>query len=430
MRYRLLAWEPEGTFYWEDFLPGSPPTQGVLDAGVLRARSATGLRIRLTHAPPGQTRYVARLERIADESSAAHASELLPVMELAAPELAMALRDEAFLPLSTEEDTLFLPLLPDRAVRLWLQTEGGLQAEPWEVPLREGQVETVVVDLGRAFPGGGESFVDLRGQVLLGDSSRPPPGATLELLGAPEPRTAQPGPDGSFTFEKLPAWRPSRILVRMEPPTSGRPMAPPQWEFDFTPGPGPHVRPEERTWRVPAYQWLVLTLDASARGQLEGRAQRPYPVYMLQRKTEGQWRMAGPNPFLQEAEGVAVPLMESGTYRVLAAVSPSEVYESAPVEVREGESRVSLSVPADGVPCAVQVVDGRTGAPVSGARVLVAAGQGGLPPVQGRTDVGGRWELGRLRGSDVYLQVESDMGHWEGAASAACLRTGRVDVRL
>ncbi|HYO52291.1 hypothetical protein [Archangium sp.] len=38
--------------------------------------------MRLTRAPPGRERYLARLERVVDESSAERAPELLPVMRL------------------------------------------------------------------------------------------------------------------------------------------------------------------------------------------------------------------------------------------------------------------------------------------------------------------------------------------------------------
>ena len=430
-RYRLLAWEPEGTLYQGDFVPAGTPREGVLDAGRLQARPATGLRVRLTRAPPGRTRYLARLERVVDEASAERATGVLPVMRLVAPVLLGALREEGAVPLSVEGDNLLVPLPPDKAVRLRLRTEAGLEGEPLEVPLREGRVETVEVDLGRVFPGGGESFVDLRGRLLLGASARPVARARVERLEAPGP-VARPGADGTFTFEKLPAWKPSRFAVLVERPASGRPVSPERTEVELTPGPGPHERPVEVTWRVPAYRWLVLKLDAFARSQLEGRSRRPYPVYALQRRDEaGSWRTQGADEFLPEEGGVAVSVLGVGTYRVLAAASPYEVYESPAVVVGEGdlERAVSLSVPEDAVPCEVRVTDAR-GVPVYGALVTAAGAQGSLPPIRGRTDAEGRWRLGRVRAQVLHLEVEhGNRSPWTGEVSAECQRTGRVDVR-
>jgi hypothetical protein len=353
-------------------------------------------------------------------------------MGLVAPELARALRDEGSVPLSSEEDTLLVPLPPDRAVRLRIQTEAGLEAEPLEVPLREGRVETVEVDLGRAFPGGGESFVDVRGRLLLGSSARPLAGAGVERL-EPPGTVVRSEADGTFTFERLPGWKPTRFAVRVERPASGRPVAPERSEFELTPSPGPHERPLEVTWRVPAYRWLVLRLDAFARSQLEGRSRRPYPVYLLQRRDgSGSWRTEGADAFLQEEGGVAVSVLGAGTYRVLAAASPYEVYESPAVVVREGEGEraVSLSVPEDARPCEVRVTDA-TGGPVYGALVTAAGLQGSLPPVRGRTDAEGRWGLGRVRGTTLHVEVEgAGRPPWTGDVAAECQRTGRVDVRL
>ncbi|MFP2934145.1 carboxypeptidase regulatory-like domain-containing protein, partial [Pyxidicoccus sp. 3LG] len=66
-RYRLLAWERDGTFWWGDVVPESPvPASGLLDAGVLRARRPTGVRVRLVDARPEQGPFSVRLERVVD----------------------------------------------------------------------------------------------------------------------------------------------------------------------------------------------------------------------------------------------------------------------------------------------------------------------------------------------------------------------------
>jgi hypothetical protein len=432
-RYRLLAWEPEGTFYWGDFVPEGTPRAGVLDAGELRATRPTGLRIRLTGAGSARTsgRYHLSLERVVDPVDAERASELLAVVRLMAPALASALQDEALLPLALEEELLLQPLTPDRAVRLRVRSSAGRESAPVEVPLREGRVETVVLDVARLFPEGEGGLVELRGRLLLGSSERPPPGALIERLeqpGAP----AEPEPDGRFTLPGLPAWRASRFAALMPPVVSGRPLGPRRWEFELTPD--ARAESAEVTWRVPAYRWLMLRMDAFTRGQLALRARRPYPVFLLQRReADGSWRLHPAEEFLPEEEGVAVSLLQPGVYRVLAAASPYELYESTSVELAEGESErfVTLAVREDAAPCEVRVSSAETGQPVYGALVTATGGHGSLPPMRGHTDAEGRWELGRVRASSLYVEVRHE-GHARQTRESMgdCQRSGIIDVRL
>ncbi len=431
-RYQLLAWVPEGPFYWSDFMPEAPRS-GVLDAGELHATWPTGLRVRLTGARAAREsgHYALSLERVVDPVEAERASEVLPVVRHLAPALASALQDEALLPLAFEEEAVLQPLPPDRALRLRVRSGTGRESEPVEVPLREGRVEAVVLDLERLFPEGEGGLVELRGRVLLGGLERPPPGVLIERVEPPGPGV-EPDSDGRFTLPGLPTWRPSRFAALQDPDPSGRPVAPRRWEFTFT----PDARAEraEGTWRVPVYQWLVLRMDPFARGQLEARARRPYPVFLLQRQeVGGAWRIQPTEEFLREEAGLAVSLLETGTYRVLAAASPYEVYESPSVEVAEGEVErsVALSVPEDGAPCEVRVVSAATGAPVYGARVTAAGGHGSLPPLRGRTDAEGRWRLGRVRASALYVEVEREAGGtWARESAGDCQRAGLVEVRL
>jgi hypothetical protein len=427
-RYRVLAWEQDGTFWWGDGVPES--VEGLVDMGVLRARRPTGVRVRLVGARPEQGLFSVRLERVvdADPRVAERASEILPVVAHAAPVVAAALRDGTPVRLTSEAgDTQLLPLPPDPAVRLWLRSASGREGGPVEVLLREGRVETVVLDMDALFPGGVGGTVTLRGRVLLEGSARPPPGA--RLLG-PEGEAVALEPDGRFTAPGLPSWRSSRFTVQLDAPPSGRPVSPARHEFEFTPEPG--ATDAEVAWRVPVYRWLVLCMEGFTRAQLQARARRPYPVFLLQRRDgDGPWLTHPADVFQDEEDGVAVSLLQPGTYRVLAAASPYEVHASTSAELggNATERTVSVRVDEGGVPCEVHVTV--AGAPVYGALVTSASTLGSLPPARGRTDAEGRWRLGRVRADSLHLEVEAD-GHppWAGEAAAACEASGVVEVRL
>lgn len=433
-RYRVLAWEPDGTFWWGDVVPAADlaevvPSAGLLEAGVLRAQRPTGVRVRLAGARPEHGPFSVRVERVVDTDARAveRASELLPMVRHVAPEVSAALSEGTSLPLSRDEDTSLLPLPPDLAVRLWPRSASGRESEPVEVPLREGRVESVVLDVDALFPGGLGGTLTLRGRVLLEGTVKPPPGA--RLLG-PDGREVALAPDGRFTAPGLPSWRPSRFTLQVEPPDSGRPVAPAQWEFDFTPTAG--AKDAEGTWRVPAYRWLVLRLEDFTRGQLAAHSRRPYPVFVLQRRDgEGRWLTHAADAFLQEESGVAVSLLQPGTYRVLAATSPHELYTSTSAELSGDtmERTVTVQVEEGAASCEVRVTS--AGAPVYGALVTTSSALGSLPPARGRTDAEGRWRLGRVRADSLHLEVEAEgRPTWVGDATEPCRASGVVEVRL
>ncbi|AKQ70813.1 hypothetical protein A176_007725 [Myxococcus hansupus] len=428
-RYQVMAWAPDGTFWWGDVVPEKPLTTGVLDGGVLQARHPTGVRVRLSGARSEQGPFFVRVERAAslDPRDAERASAMLPVVRQAAPQVASALSEGAPLPLSMDSPLALLPLPADPQVRLWLRSASGQEGGPVEVPLREGRVESVVLDVERLFPEGVGGTVTLRGRLVLEGAATPPEGVTL--LG-PGGQALALASDGRFTSPGLPSWTASRFVAEVPSPESGRPVAAARQTFDFVPEPG--VAEAHVTWRVAAYRWLVLRMDGFLRGQLDARARRPYPVFVLQRWSDGDvWRTHGADAFLHEEGGVAVSLLEPGRYRVLVALSAHEHHVStvAEVGVDGAEHAVSVQVEAAGPTCEVLVT--AAGVPVYGARVMAGSEVSSLPPVRGLTDAEGRWRLGRVRSEALHLEVEA-AGHspWAGEAAEACQRLGVVHVRL
>ncbi len=428
-RYQVVAWAPDGTFWWGDIVPEDVPTSGVLDGGVLFARRPTGVRVRLTGARPEHGPYTVRVERTAslDPRDAEHASAVLPVVRHVAPDVASALADGTPLPLPEGGPLMLLPLPADPHVRLWLRSAAGQEGGPVEVPLRDGRVESVVLDVDRLFPGGVRGTVTLHGRLVLEGTSAPPEGLTL--LG-PDGRALTLAQDGCFVAPGLPSWTPSQFVAEVASPASGRPVTVARQTFEFMPEPG--VAEAQVSWNVTAYRWLVLRVDGFLRGQLEEARRAPYPVFVLQRWSEGDgWRTQAADAFLQEEGGVAVSLLEPGRYRVLVALSAHEHYVSTVAEVGEdgGEHAVSVQVAAAGPACEVLVTAG--GAPVYGARVIAGGEVASLPPARGLTDAEGRWRLGRVRTQALHLEVEA-AGHapWSGEAAESCRREGLVHVQL
>ncbi|NOJ78709.1 carboxypeptidase regulatory-like domain-containing protein [Myxococcus xanthus] len=426
--YRVVAWAADGTFWLGDVVLEEGGTTGVVEA-VLPARAPTGVRVRLTGVRPEHGPFSLRVVRgvSRDVRDAERASELLPVIRHVAPDIASALADGTALPLPVGKSLELLPLPTDPAVGLVLRSAAGRESAWVEVPLREGRVEPVVLDVGSLFPEGVGEAVTLRGTVELEGTFRPPEGARLLGPGDVEIPLAQ---DGRFVASRLPSWEPSRFRVEVASPVSRRPVTATEQAFDFRPEPG--VRDAEVTWRVKAYRWLVLRMDAAMRAQIEARTRKPYPVFVLQRwHHEKQWELASAGAYIQEEDGMAVSIQEPGRYRLLVSFSVHEVYTSTAADVGEDmvDGTVTFQVDVEGNDCEVLVTDGRK--PVFGARVTASSDVSSLPPAWGLTDARGRWRLGRVRPFGLHLEVEAEgYAPWTGEVAEACRREGEVRVQL
>ncbi|NRD63383.1 carboxypeptidase regulatory-like domain-containing protein [Corallococcus exiguus] len=425
-RYQVVAFEPDGTFWWADFVPGALPKTGTLNAGVLRANRPTGVSIRLDGARNMEGAFSVRIERDVDPHDAERASALQPMLALVNPDLGWALVNGSPVPLSPDADTRLAPLPPDRGVRLWLRAPSGREGGPVEVRLREGTVTPVTLDVARLFPEGLSRAVTLRGRVLLGNTSRSG-GRMVSWPGGEEPVDA----DGRFTIPDVPVWRATRFNVYRGLKEEGRPAAPSMWDFDFTPT-------EEMQgvvdveWRVPLYRWLVVRMDGFTRAQLKERVVPPYPVYLLERRdAQGLWSAVPSREFVPEEDGMAVSLLEPGTYRVQVASAP---YASRPSSVAQmGADDTSVDVrlspaPSAGLSCEVHVT--HQGRPVAGALVMVGGKYRSMPPMRGETDSAGHWRLGAVTSDVLPMFVQGAGNEWEGDGAEACLRSGVVEVRL
>ncbi|MBN8472961.1 carboxypeptidase regulatory-like domain-containing protein [Corallococcus exiguus] len=429
-RYQVMAFAPDGTVWWGDHVPATQPVTGRVDLGRLREHPPTGVRVRLEGARDVPGTFTVRMQRGVDPEDAEQASRLLPVLTLAAPELMHAFENDTPVPLVKGGETRLAPLPPDRLLRLWLRTPSGKQSEPVEVPLREGSVELVTLDVAKLFPEGVGDAVTLRGRVLLGDGSRALGTAVYREGDGVEHPLA---PDGHFTIPDVPTWKDTRFTVRREvTEDEGRPLGPSWWDFVFTP------TAESRgtvdvVWRMPVYRWLVLRMDGFTRAQLKERSSPPYPVYLLERRdAQGVWSVVPTREFRPEGDSLAVSLLEPGTYRIQVASSPYASRPSSAARAGEGFSDVETRLsPEDAAVSTCEVRVTREGRPVTGAVVIAGGANPSLPPVRGDTDTTGRWRMGPMTSNALPLQVhERDAIDWEGDGAEECRRSGVVEVRL
>ncbi|WP_223639087.1 carboxypeptidase regulatory-like domain-containing protein [Corallococcus sp. EGB] len=428
-RYEVMAFAPDGTVWWAEQVPASPPTTGVVDLGVVKARPPTGVRVRLEGARDVPGTFSVRMQRGVDPRNVDAVGRLLPVLTLAAPELMHAFENDTPVPLAKDGETRLAPLPPDRSLRLLLRTPSGKQSEPVEVPLREGSVAEVTLDVARLFPNGVGGTVTLRGRVLLGDGTRPLGTAMFRRGDGEELPLA---PDGRFTIPDVATWTESRFTVRREvAEEEGRPLGPLWWDFVFTP------TAESRgtvdvVWRMPVYRWLVLRMDGFTRAQLKGRSEPPYPVFLLERlDAQGAWSLVPTREFRPEGDNLAVSLVEPGTYRVRVASSPYASRVSGTARVGEDFVDAEVRLPAeDTSPSTCELRITHQGQAVAGAVVIAGGGSPSLPPVRAETDSAGRWRMGGVTSDVLPLRVLGAGNEWEGDGAEACRRSGVIEVRL
>lgn len=184
----------------------------------------------------------------------------------------------------------------------------------------------------------------------------------------------------------------------------------------------------------PAQRRVVLKLGGwQAQASLERARGRPYPEFLLQRWDAGTWRVHPAEEFRRGEGQVVIPITEPGTYRVVAAASPFELYESSPVVVRDGDKQVMTTLQAGGpvASCDVYVTSSRTGRPLGGHALALSGPYGSLPPLRGVTDADGRLRLGRVRTQELHVELEhagDEPLAWE--AARRCLESGRADLRV
>lgn len=410
--YQVMAWNPQHTLWLGDERFDDEPEPGAhLTLRRIEPQAPTQLRLVLQNVPRTDAGYLLYLGRVPSEDSMHHeaASRMMRFIEKIEPDLGFAYSADTPMLLEAAAPVHVLsPLPPDAGIELVFSRLTGVQAAPVIVELVPHEVREVVVDMAMLFPHEAAPGFTLRGQVLVGNSAVPLPGASIRELGRME-RTATTDASGAFTLDYLPFGPEVRFEVSVEETPEGqRPLTVRRHEFSFEPddaqrAQGPPAGPLEVIWRMPAHSWLVATIPQELRAEMAAEAEIPYPIYALQRRDPevGMWRDTRSEAFVDDPAGVAVGIARLGDFRVVVAGSPLWcVYsEGASFETpADGiERRVNLDASAGSLRApelTLVCIDDATGAPAADVALSVYGPHRSLPPLVGAPNRAGRFSLG------------------------------------
>ena len=388
-RVRLVASGGGLAYYAIDLDPVAPPAE-------VRPRFAGGVRVRVDGeaGPVGIEWHPAG--RWPD------ASLWQDVIERSAPEVLAASRDR---PIVFEQQQVLAPLPPGAAIEL-SATADGIEVERRAVTIVPGRIVDVVFDAAR-IESARELAVELALEVVARGSGQPLAFADLVLqrpAGEERQRTDLVGRAAFASVDRRVAH-----AVTIEPPQSPGPL--PAWParraLEITIDDEEGRPPERRVLRrveVDALRYLVLALPRTT-SSFGGLAERPYPIYALERADGGGWRDTSSDHFVPLDSAIAVAVGEPGRYRVVAATSPWHLLRSHEVVVSDGSPQrleVALATPAAAAR-AIRIVE--DGTPVANRAFTIRGPHRSMPPLVRTTDANGRIALGAANVDRIALDL-------------------------
>ncbi|MBD8524438.1 hypothetical protein [Pseudomarimonas arenosa] len=300
----------------------------------------------------------------------------------------------------------------------------GIPARRVEVLLHPGAITDVVLDEQAQWVASRLAF-DLDLRVVDAETQAPIPDARVEWAGDRGLVERVINSLGRATFVELDRRRPQRFTLMISPDATGRPTYAERVPFEVNIETDPIlIEPTprlEKTIALAPLHWIEVDLSALGPNPV-GEQDSAYPIFVLQRQSEGEWTDVSAEYFLPIERGLAVSISESGTYRVAMALSPWRVAYTPNTQVAGGiPSRVAMQ-PAAGANAQIQVLD--EGIPLANAMLTVRGSLKGLPPWSMKTDALGRLSLPQATEHVVWLETD------EQGEVAIDLERGQREARL
>lgn len=384
---------------------------------LVRPMLAAGLRVTRSGASAGDAGLL--LRRVGENSQAA---TWQPILQRESPQLLAAFDDTA-LPLAARNR--FAPLAPGPIELVLLVA--GVEAERRHVELVAGEWTDVQFDALEQAVARAVS-VELQLELLDAGTRQPVGDVDVTWFAEHGDQLRRSDPSGLVEFSGVDVQRRQRFNLAPAPGSDALPRWPANLplELDLEPAAGPATDQQRirRTVELQPLHWLIVrTGDLSIPFHRQGGD--PYPIFVLQRRDDADWRDTAAEHFIRVPEGMAVSIDQPGTYRVLALRAPWSVRYSQAADAARASSppRVSVDLIGEaGRRVVVQVL--RDGAPLRNSPVALRGPARGLPEATRLTDAEGTLLLEGVTVDAMQLEVP---GH---DALEVDLRSQRTTVEL
>lgn len=364
----------------------------------LRPMLAAGLRLQRDATLEGEISLL--LRRTGELPDAARWQSLLQRQ----PGLLQAFGDQPW-PLQAGADEL-VPL-PPQSVDAVLLVD-GIEAQRAPLTLVAGAWSDLTIDpLAHAVAR--RLSVELTLRFVARGSDAPVPGVQVSWQHELGQRTLESDDQGRVRFAGVDRQREQQFTLQFPIDDAQLPAWPPNQSLALVVDEAhPDRRGERRIEHVvelDRLDWLLATSNSLPLDP-ERSAGSPYPVYVLQQRTNSQWIDTAAEYFRRVDAGLAVSLAAPGEYRVAAVMTPWTVLYSTPADARRAGPDGPHAVRLEAQPGRrVELRISANGQPLPRAQVLAIGPLRGMPPFELVADMAGRLRLDGVTTDSLRIEV-------------------------
>lgn len=385
-RYSLQARGEDGLrYYAETFSPEAVPDTitPVVGAGIRVHVATEGTRVLLRRLAPS-----------------AQAAVWQPLQAWFAPELLEAF-SEAPLPIINGE--VLAPFSPD-PVKITLEV-GGVEAESRTLALQAGRIADVRFDPASQLAAASMSM-DLELEFVRTQDGTPIQGLGVDWTSGRAAQSETTDARGRVLFARMDRRQIHQFNLQATALVEGLPEWPEHRPLELAPN---DLAKSDMSGRVVRHRveltplrWLIARVPIEVSSVTPNRSS-PYPIHVLQRKQGGGWSDSAAAHFVEVPEGLAVSIAESGTYRVVTAVSPWRVLESTSIHVAESPPQRVEFPGVQGHNVTISLLG--NGEALAGASAHISGPLENLPPAVLQADRRGRIVLSGVTASWIHVEV-------------------------